>query len=140
VTNCLIRESLAHCFANAVAHEPRAFQRHAKRTMELIRTDALLARCDQEYRLQPEPQRQMARFEDRPDLDRKRLPAVVALVRSDPGAITAHRAVALDAAAVRADWAARPDASLNEPIGRFLVVEVRGGKNGCAHALVLHCI
>ena len=129
--------SRAHGFADAMPKEPRTLERAAESAMQLIRADPLLAGRDQENRLQPEPQRNVTRLEDRPDLDRKRLPTVVALVRPNPRALTGHQADALNATAVRADWTARPHARFDEAVGSFFVVKVRGGKYRITHMFSL---
>src|SRR6266851_675034 len=103
--------------------------------MQLIRANTLLARRDAADGLQPEAHGNVARLEDRPDLDRERLAAIVALVRTDPRRLAGHRPVALDAAAMRTDWAFRPDAGFDEAVSGFFVVEMRGGKNGLAHGV-----
>jgi hypothetical protein len=94
--------------------------------MQLVGTNTFLAGSDQENSLEPEAQRDMRGLEDRPDLDGERLAAVVALVNADPRGLPCERPVALDAAAMRADRAARPNARFDEAIGGFFVVEVRG--------------
>ena len=127
------KRALAHRFADTVRHKPCALERNAKRAVQLIRANALLARRDQEDRLQPETQGNVAGLEDRPDLDRERLAAVVALVRADARTFAIHRAVALDAAAMRADGAFRPDTRFDESVSGFFVVKVCGGKNRVTH-------
>ena len=124
-----------HSLTDAVRHKPCALKRHAKRAVQLVRANAFLAGRDQEDRLQPQAQRNVARLEDRPDLDRKRLAAVVALVGTDPRRLAGHRPVALDAAAMRAYRTFRPDAGFDEAISGCFVVEMRGGKNGLAHVV-----
>src|SRR5262245_291435 len=42
-----------HCLAKAMRHEPRGFEGDAKSAMELVGTDALLARRHEKHRLQP---------------------------------------------------------------------------------------
>ena len=68
----------------------------------------------------------MAGLEHGAYLDGEGLPALIALVGADPGALAAHLADALDAAAMRADRALRPNAGLNPRIGGFFVVEMLG--------------
>lgn len=118
-----------HGFADAVAHKPSGFQGYAEGAVQLVRADALLAGCDQEDGLQPQTQRKWARFKDGPYLDGKRLTAVVALVGAYAGALAAHLADALKAAAMRANGAVRPYARLDKFIGRFFVMKLGLGKN-----------
>src|SRR5579885_149466 len=127
------RATGAHGFAHAMAHEPRGFQGDAQGAVKLIRANALLAGRDEEDRLQPQAQRDMAGLKDGADLDGKRFPAVVALVGADPGAFAGQLAYALGRAAMHAKRAVRPDARFNEGVCGFFVVEVRGGKDGSGH-------
>lgn len=142
VNSCLIGQPLANdaiqqlvcaSLANAMAHKPRGLESHAEGAVKLVRTDALLAGRDQENRLQPEAQRDVAGLENGADLNGERLAALVALVSADPGALTFHLADANAAGAVRADRAGRPDARFNEGISGFFVMELRGGKDRGSH-------
>lgn len=119
-----------HGLADTVTHEPSSFEGHAKGTMQLVGANALLAGRNQEDGLQPKAQRDMAGLEDGPYLDGKGLTAVIALVGSYTGALATHLADALKTAAVWADRAVRPYASLYEFVGRFFVVELGFRKNG----------
>jgi hypothetical protein len=105
--------------------------------VQLVAANALLARRDQEDRLQPDIHRDVTRFEDRSNLHRERLAAVVALVRTNPGGLAGHLPVALDATTVRADRAARPDAGFHEGIRSLFVVEVGRRENGVSHERLL---
>ena len=93
----------AHRFADAMAHEPSGFQGHAQGTMQLVRADALLAGANQEDRLQPDMQLDVACLEDGADLDGERLAAGIALVGAYAGAFAFQLAAAIDHAAVRAN-------------------------------------
>src|ERR1051326_5637474 len=95
-------------------HEPCALERDAEHSVKLIRRDSLLATGDQEHRLQPHTHRNVARFEDGPDLHGKRLAAVVALVDADASALPLHLPIAFNAAAMRADRTTWPDARLDK--------------------------
>jgi hypothetical protein len=68
----------------------------------------------------------MARFENGADGYAEGLAALVALVNADAGALAAHLADAVKAAAVRADRAIRPYPSFQIGICRLFVVEVLG--------------
>src|SRR5262249_52821096 len=72
-----------------------------------------------------------------PDLDGKRLTAVVALIKTYAGALAAHLADALKTAAMWAYRTARPDVLFYELVGRFFVVETRLGKDGFGHGCKL---
>ncbi|MCY1312061.1 hypothetical protein D9M70_624440 [compost metagenome] len=92
--------------------------------MQLVGADALLAGSDKVDALQPQAQRDVARFKYGPDLDGERLAAVIALVGSDAGRGSAHQLVPLSAATVRAHRSVGPDARLHESIGCFFIVKV----------------
>ena len=83
--------------------------------------------------LQPDVQRDVASLEDGAHGHAERLAALVALVEADAGALALHLGDALNAAAMRADRAFRPQAAFDESISRFLVVEVLGGKTRFLH-------
>lgn len=123
-----------HGFADTMSHEPSSLEGHAQSPVELVGADTLLAGRNQEDGLQPEAQGDMAGLENGPDLDGKGLAAVVALIGAYAGALAAHLADTLKAAAMRAYRAIRPDASLYILVGRFFVVELGFGKNahGCS--------
>ena len=125
-----IEPARAHGLADAMREEPSGLEGDAKRPVQLVGADGLLARRHEEDGLKPDVQRDVAGLEDGPDLHGERFAALVALVGPDPGALAAHLADALDAAAVRADRTIGPDASLDEPIGGGLIVEVLVGKDG----------
>src|SRR5260221_12271237 len=69
-------------------------------------------------------------FKDGANLHGERFAALVALVSPNAGALAAHLGNALHAAAMRADGAIGPEASLNESVSCFFVVEVLIGQNG----------
>ena len=71
----------------------------------------------------------MASFEDGPDLDRERLPAVVALVRADPRGLALHLGNAIVSLAVRTYRAMIPDACFHEFVSFGFVVEVFCAQN-----------
>src|SRR6266705_1380881 len=129
-----------HGFSDAVGQEPRALDGHAKSALQLVRADAFLTGRNQKDGLQPNMHRDMAGLEYSPDLDGKRLAAVVALVRTYAGALAAHLADTLYTAAMRAYWTLRPDTRFYEGISRFFVVKVRGGKDGFGHGWLLNMV
>ena len=51
--------AIAHCFANAVGHEPRRFVSDVEGAVELVSGDAFLRRGHQVKRLQPLVKRDM---------------------------------------------------------------------------------
>jgi hypothetical protein len=113
-----------HCFANAMRHEPCALESDAKGAMQLIRANAFLAGRDQEDRLQPKAQRDMAGFKYSADFHSEGLAAVIALVSTYASAFALHLADAFYTAAMRAYRTFRPDAGFNESVGGFFVVKV----------------
>lgn len=85
-------------FADAVREEPSSFQGAAKGAGDLVRTDALFGRREQENRLQPMAKRHMRGLEYGPDLHGEWLAALVALVGPNAGRFAAHLGNALGAA------------------------------------------
>ena len=124
---------ILHGFADTMGQEPRRLDSDAKGALQLVRADALLARRNQEDGLQPDMHRDVTGLKYGSDLDGKGLAAVIALVSAYAGAFAAHLADALVSATVRAYRAIGPKVLFNELIGRFFVVEVRGGKDGFCH-------
>src|SRR5882672_3225190 len=118
--------AILHRLTDAMGHEPSGLQGNPQSAVQLVRADPLLARCDEEDRLQPKMQRDMTRLEDGPDLDGEGLAAVVALVNAYPGALAAHLAIAFHATAMWAYRAARPYASLDKGVSFFFFVKVGG--------------
>ena len=113
--------ALVHHFADAVADEPSGLDVDAKDAGELVYAEALLGRAHQVDRLQPDVQRDVARFEDGPDLDSERLPTRVALVDTDPGALAFQRPRAIYNAAMRAYPTVRPYLRLDVSVGGALI-------------------
>src|ERR1700739_470495 len=74
----------AHCFAQPMAHEPCRLHGDFQRAAQLMAADALLARAEQERRLKPLVQRNVALLENSADLDGKLLAAGVTLFQTDP--------------------------------------------------------
>ena len=122
------QSALAHRFADTVRHEPSGLEGDAENAVELVAGNALLAASDQVHRLKPEAHSNLAVLKNGADLHGEGLAALVALVRANPGALALHLGNALHAATVRADGAVRPKARLNVSVGRFFVVEMRGGQ------------
>lgn len=118
-----------HGLADAMRHEPRGFEGHPEGAVQLVAADSLLAAAHQEHRLQPEMQRNVAGLENSSDLDGERLPAGVALVGADPGALAGQLAGAVNRPAMRADTTIRPHMSLDNCVSGFFVVKVRGVQN-----------
>ena len=113
-----------------MAQEPSTFQRDPEGAVQLVRADALLARCHQVHCLEPNMHRDMAGLHDGADLDRERLTAGVALVEADPVALALERAATADHATMRADPPIRPYPRLDVSVSGCFVVEVGGAQNG----------
>ena len=90
--------------------------------MKLVGADALLAGRHQIHRLQPQTQRDVGHLEHRAHRHGEGLAALVALLDANAGAL-ADLANPINAAALRANRAIRPDAGLYVSVGRFFVVE-----------------
>ena len=119
--------AILHGFADTMPHEPCGFKGHAQGTMQLILADALLARANQEHRLKPDMQLDVAGLEDGPDLHGEWLATAIALVGAYAGALAFQLAYAvLAGAAMRADRTIGPNASLDKLIGCLFIVKVGG--------------
>src|SRR5258708_678475 len=116
--------AILHRFPDSVRHEPRGLQGNPKGAVQLVRANALLAGSDQKDSLEPQAQRDVAGLKNGADLDGKGLAAVIALVSAYAGTLTAHLAVALHPAPVRAYRAARPDTGFYESVGAFPIVKM----------------
>jgi len=129
------RAAFVHRQPNAVADEPAGFEIDTENAAELIRAEALLARTHQVDRLQPDVQRDMARLEDGPDLDGERLPAGVALVNADAGALALKRSGAINDAAFRANPTVRPELRLDVGVSSCFAAETGFVKDRLWHRL-----
>src|ERR1700726_456575 len=107
-----------------MAHEPRRFQRHAQDAMKLVRANALFAGRHQVDCLKPETKRDMAGLEHRSDRGAERLPALIAFVNANPGALALQLADSIHSAAVGAYRAVGPDALFDVGISGVFVVKV----------------
>jgi hypothetical protein len=85
--------------------------------------------------LQPLEHRDVAVLEDRADLDREGLVAVVALLDADAGALALQRLDAVRGSAMRADRTIRPEPSLDPLICGVFVVEAGMAQDGHGHLL-----
>src|SRR3984893_16277338 len=65
--------AIAHCFAQAMRHEPRRFVAYADHAVQLMRRNALLAACHQEGSQEPLVERDMRTLKQRADLNGKLL-------------------------------------------------------------------
>src|SRR4051794_28842727 len=120
------KAAIAHGLADAMAQEPRALERDAEQTVELVGADALFGRAKQMERLEPLVERNVAVLENRADLDGELLTAGGALAEADPSARTFQSVCAADDATVRAYRAIRPQHRLDMLIGGLLAL-----KPGC---------
>jgi hypothetical protein len=117
-----------HCVADSVTHEPCGFHAAAQHPLKLAGADAFLGRAHKVDRLKPMGHRRVAVLEDRPDLDRELLAALIALAETGPRGLASKLADArrVGVAAMWADRAVRPQPSLNVGVGGLFVFEVRG--------------
>ena len=80
----------AHRFADAMRHEPRGFESDAQECGEAgCELMPFFDSSNQEHRLQPDVQRDVAALEDGADFDGEGLAALVALVEADAGGLAA---------------------------------------------------
>src|SRR4028119_2084629 len=110
-----------------MAHKPSGLEGDFKDAVKLIAADALLGRAHKVKSLEPLVHRYVAILEDRPDLHRERLIAVVAFPNSDPGALTAQRLDAICRPTMRTDGTIGPQLGLDPRVSGVLVVEAWGG-------------
>src|SRR5690348_6925194 len=80
-------------------------------------------------------QRHVARFEDGANFDGKGLPAGIALVDANPGALTFQRSRAVDYAAMRADPTVWPNLRLDVGVSGALIAETGFVEYGSRHRL-----
>lgn len=97
--------------------------------MDLMAADALLAGRQQVRDLKPLVNRNMAAFQNGPDLGRKLPLALQTSLQARPGRLAADSRNPLDSAAMRADGTARPDDAFQLRNGGVFIVEVRGGQD-----------
>ena len=126
--------------ANTVPYEPRSFHAATDHPLELARANAFLGRAHEIYRLQPVRHRDMAIFEDGADLHRELLTALITFTQARARGFASKLAdTALIAiAAVRADWAGRPEISLYIVVSGLFILEVRGvevGSHDCGSGM-----
>lgn len=126
----------AHCFTDAVRHEPSGLESDAQSPRKLIARNALFARAEQIHRLEPQVHRDVAILEHRADLHGELFAALVALVEANAGRFTVHLADTLNATAMRANRAVRPYAGLNPCDSGSLVLEDFGGQDRIGHDTV----
>jgi hypothetical protein len=124
-----------HRFADAMSNEPASFEINAEHTTELICAEAFLAAAHQVHSLQPDVQGDMAFLEDGPDLDGERLPAGIAFVDPDPGALASQQPALIEYATVRAYPTVRPNDRLDISVGGFFVAEPGLVENWLWHRL-----
>jgi hypothetical protein len=122
-----------HSFTQAVRHEPSSFQGDAQSPVKLIAADAFLAGAQQVYGLDPKPHRDVAGFENGPDLHGELFAALIALVKADAGRIASHLSNALSAATMGADRAIRPHMRFNPSVSGDFVVKGGGFDDGFGH-------
>lgn len=122
--------AVAHCLADAMRHEPSGLKGDAKYPVKLIAADPLLRRAQQEDRLKPDMQLDVAGLEDGSNLDGEGLAAGIAFIDADTGALAAQRAALADRAAMGANPTVRPNVRLYEGVSGCLVVILGFGKNG----------
>ena len=113
---------IAHCFTDAVRHEPSRFQGHTKSALQLVAAETLLAGTHQIDCLQPQVHGDVAAFKDSTDLDSEWLAARVALIHAYACGLTTHFAGAAGFAAMRAHPAIRPKARFHISVCGFLIV------------------
>src|SRR5271166_4589106 len=102
------RVVILHGLADTMPNEPASFEIDAESPAELVRAESFLRRAHQMHCLQPNVHRNMALFEEGADLDGKGLPAGVAFIYADPGALAFEFAAFTYHAAMRANAPIRP--------------------------------
>src|SRR5580704_4789584 len=127
--------AFVHRQSDAMADKPAGFEVNAKNATELICREALFAGAHQVHCLEPNVHRHVTLLEDGSDLDGKWLPAGVALVDADPGALSIQLAAVADSAAMRANAPVRPNDRFDVGVGGWFVAEVGFVENGSRHLL-----
>lgn len=119
----------AHGLADTVRQEPGRLVLDLQSAVQLVSGNALLAGGHQDDRLKPPRHGQLGLFEDRAHANGE----LAAALQAEADAllrVRLDRRDALDATAVRANGAVRPDDALNENEGGLLVVEAGEAENG----------
>jgi len=117
-----------HRQPDTVHKEPRGFHAAAERALYLAGRDAFLAGANQVHRLEPDMQRHMARFEDRPHPHGKGLPAGAAFPQTRARALALECRRFADRTAMRANGAIGPELSFNIGNGGLLIAKMRSTK------------
>jgi hypothetical protein len=106
-----------------MAHEPCGFQGDAKGPVKLVTRNALLRRAHEICGLKPIVHRHMASLKNGADFYAKWLTALIAFVDTNTGAFAAHLGNAIDAPAMRACWAGRPQSGFNPSVSGGFVMK-----------------
>jgi hypothetical protein len=122
------RLRVAEALADAMAHKPRSFVADAKHAMDLHRAHALFARHHQVSSGEPLVQRDMAALVQGADRDAELLAAGVALIDTRTMGFALQAGSLIDDAAVRTDWAIRPQFRFKPCAGRVGVNEFGTGE------------
>ena len=124
-----------HRFTDAVRHEPRGFVGHAKHALQLLGTDPLLGGAHKVGGVHPLMEGHLRAFKHGADCDAELHTAVTAEQQAGTMRSAVQSAVALGAAAVRADRAIGPAHRLKMLTSRVFVVESGFGVNCCCHVI-----
>jgi hypothetical protein len=120
-----------HGFADTMTQEPRGLHATVEGSLKLTSADPFLAGAEQIDGLEPYPHWDVARLKHSSDLDGERRPASIALVETGTiGFASQPTNVFCRCSAMRANRTGRPQSSLNEFVGSFLIMEMSGGKDG----------
>jgi hypothetical protein len=117
-----------HHFADAVHEEPSRLHAAIEGPLNLPGADTFLAGCNELNSLKPKMQREMAVLEYRADPHREGLSAGVAFAQAGAVGLAGQPADGLlvDIAAMGANWAFRPQMSLDIGESGIFVVKMRG--------------
>jgi len=128
-----INPQFGHRLANAMPEKPCGFHPTLESALKLPGADPLFRGTEQIDRLEPDPHRDVARLKNRADLDGEWLTAGIAFVESDPTSLSPQPADLLRGrAAVRADWAIRPEPRFDVTVSGFFAMKM------CDRKVTLH--
>ena len=120
--------TITHRLTDTVSEEPSGFHTAREHPLDLIGRYAFLAGAHQMDDLKPKVQRQVREFKDGPLAHSKLALALIALAKAEAGGFAWHLANALlvGIAAMRANWAIRPELALDVVESGFFVFESGG--------------
>jgi hypothetical protein len=120
-----------------VSEKPSGFHAANEHSLNLAGSNALFASAHQMDDLQPKMKGQMRGLENGSHAHGERLAAFIAFVETKASGLAFHLvdALMINVAAMMTSWSMRPKTAFDISESAFLVLELRGGKNGFGHGV-----